>query len=181
MRIVFPITYLLLSLTAVNSIRAEQMPQISGGTLARHSIEFPSATAGSVTIVFIGFSHASQSQLKAWTDRATNEFHNNPHVAIYSIAVLEDAPRFVRGMAVHGIRSGTPVAQQDHFVVVYHGESELKRVAGFQRSEDAYVLILAPKGEIKWVTHGPVTDAALRELAKQANTTCRSETHLCSV
>jgi len=91
MRTVFAITCLLLSLTAVKSIRAEQMPQISGETLADHSIEFPFATAGSVTIVFVGFSHASQSQLKAWTDRATNQFHNNPHVAIYSIAVLEDA------------------------------------------------------------------------------------------
>ena len=90
-------------------------------------------------------------------------------MVVYSIAVLEDAPRFVRGMAVHGMKSDTPAAQQDHFVVVYHGESELKRVTNFKCSEEAYVVLLDPKGEIKWAIHGAVNDAATEDLAKQAS------------
>ena len=107
--------------------------------------------------------------MTAWEDRTNAEFHNNPNVAIYSIAVLEDAPRFVRGMAVHGMKSGTPVGQRDHFVVVYKGELDLKRVTGFQKSEgaDAYILLLDRECELKGTTHGAMTEAAFSELNKR--------------
>lgn len=121
---------------------SEEMPHITGESLSDKPVDFPSACAGSVCIIVIGFSHSSKSQVTAWADRTNAEFHNNPNVAIYSIAVLEDAPRFVRGMAVHGMKSGTPVGQRDHFAVVYKGELDLKRLTGFQKSEgaDAYIL-----------------------------------------
>lgn len=153
----------------------EQMPQINGETLSGKRISFPAASAGSVAILCIGFSHASQSQLKPWAERATNEFRQKNRVVVYSIAVLEDAPRLVRGMAVHGMKSGVPARQHDHFVVVYHGESELKRITGFQRRDEAYILLLDPRGEIRWVGHGPVSDAALRELNDRVEFVLRSE------
>ena len=145
-------------------LRSEQMPRITGENLSGQQVSLPSASAGSVAIMCIGFSHASQSQLKPWAERAAKAFRQNDHVLVYSIAVLEDAPRWVRGMAVRGMRSAVPAQQRDHFVVVYHGESELKRVTGFRRSEEAYILLLDPTGEIQWVSHGPVSDAALQEL-----------------
>lgn len=153
----------------------EQMPQITGETLSGKRVSFPSASTGSVAIIIIGFSHASQSQLKPWVERATNEFRQRNRVVVYSIAVLEDAPRLVRGMAVHGMKSGVPTQQHDHFVVVYHGESELKRITGFQRPEEAYILLLDQRGEIRWVAHGPATDSALKELGDQVDSILRSE------
>ena len=128
-----------------------------------------------MTILCIGFSHASQSQLKPWAERATDEFRQKGQVAVYSIAVLEDAPRLIRGMAVHGMKSGVPTQQHDRFVVVYQGESELKRVSGFVRPEEAYIVLLDPKGKILWLSHGPVTDAALKDLADRVNSALRSE------
>jgi hypothetical protein len=65
----------------------------------------------------------SPSQAKAWTDRANTDFQNDGNVAVYSKAVLEDAPRLVRGMAVHGIESGVPDGQRDDFAIVYQGEA----------------------------------------------------------
>lgn len=146
---------------------AEEMPHITGQNLIDQPIDFPSVCAGSICVIAIGFTHASQSQVRAWTDRARSEAHKNPPLAIYSIAVLEDAPRFVRGMAVHGMKSGTPAADRSRFVVVYAGEKELKRITGFQKPEDAYILLLDSKGDIEWTTHGPVTDAALSDLTRQ--------------
>jgi hypothetical protein len=96
-------------------------------------------------------------------------------VVVYSIAVLEDAPRLVRGMAVHGIKSGVPARQHDHFVIVYHGESDLKRVTRFLRSEEAYILLLDAKGEIQWRSHGPVSDAAFKELTDRVRFILHSE------
>ncbi|HEX4751204.1 MAG TPA: hypothetical protein VH302_16810 [Bryobacteraceae bacterium] len=167
MRPIVAIACVAISLAAAKNIGAEEMPHINGETLSGKKLEFPSVTAGSVAIIFIGFSHASQSQLKAWTDEANKQLRNNAHVMIYDMAVLEDAPRFVRGMAVHGMKSGTPAAEYDRFAVVYQGEPELKRVTAFQRSDEAYILLLDPKGDIKWVSHGKPTDEAIKELTKQ--------------
>jgi hypothetical protein len=115
-----------LSFAVAMPLRGEQMPQITGESLSGKQVSLPSASAGSVAIICIGFSHASQSQLKPWTERAMNEFRHQGRVVVYSIAVLEDAPRLVRGMAVHGMKSGVPAQQHDRFVVVYHGENEFE-------------------------------------------------------
>lgn len=61
-----------------------------------------------------------------------------------------------------------PAQQRGRFVVVYHGESELKRITGFQRPGEAYILLLDPRGEIQRVRHGPVSDAAFQELSARA-------------
>jgi hypothetical protein len=160
---------------AAMPLRSEQMPRITGESLSGKQVSLPSASAGSVAIICIGFSHASQSQLKPWAERATKAFRQNDRVLVYSIAVLEDAPRLIRGMAVHGMRSRVPARQHDHFVVVYQGESELKRITGFQRPEEAYILLLDSRGEIQWVSHGPVSDAAVRELTDRVRSIQRSE------
>ena len=146
---------------------SEEMPQIAGRTLSDKQIAFPSACAGSGCIIVIGFSHGSQSQVKAWTVRANTEFQSIPMIAVYSMAVLEDAPRLVRGMAVHGIRSGVPEGQRDHFAIIYQGEAELKRVVGFQKADAAYVLVLDRKGRIYWRASGPVTESLFADLKAQ--------------
>jgi hypothetical protein len=152
------------SLTGAVVSSADEMPHVAGQTLANKQIDFPSACAGFVCIIVIGFSHGSQPQAKAWTDRANTEFHNDRNVAIYSMAVLEDAPRLVRGMAVQGIKSGVPDGQHDRFAIVYQGEATLKRVAGFRKTDDAYILLLDRTGNIKWATSGPVTDTLFADL-----------------
>jgi hypothetical protein len=83
------------------------------------------------------------------------------------VAVLEDAPRLVRGMAVHGIKSGTAKDDYDRFVVVVKGEKELKEAAGFEKPDDAYLIVVDGKGSIRWRYHGPVTDAAAEQMRAQ--------------
>ena len=126
-------------------LHAEQFPRIEGQNLLGQKMALPDAAAGHPAVVVIGFTHGSQKQTKAWAARLQHEFPT------YSIAVLEDAPRLVRD-------------QRDHFIVVYHNEKELKQAAGFDRPDDAYVLLLDKDGAIRWRFHGPVTDAAVDEL-----------------
>jgi ATP10 protein len=155
--------------TIAMSLRGEQLPQISGESLSGKPISLPFASAGSVAIICVGFSHASESQLKPWAERARNEFRQERRVTIYSVAVLEDAPRIFRGLAVRAIKSAIPAQQHDGFVVVYRGERELKQITGFQRPEEAYVLLVDPTGEIQWRGHGPVTDQVFQALTNRAH------------
>ena len=134
---------------------AQQFPVLEGQNLLDKKVKFPD---GNAAVVVMGFTHASQNQTKAWSQRLKGQF------PVYSIAVLEDVPRLVRGMASHGIKSGVPADQRDHFLLVYHGEKELKQAADFSTADDAYVLVLDQAGAIRWKFHGPVTDAAMEQV-----------------
>jgi len=43
----------------------------------------------------------------------------------------------------------------------------LKKAAAFSQADEPYVLVLDEKGEIRWRTHGSVTDSALKELVEK--------------
>lgn len=137
---------------------AQQFPSIEGQNLHEHRVKLPD---GQAEMLILGFTHASQTQTKAWSARINSQF------PVYSIAVLEDVPHLVRGMASHGIKSGVPENQRDRFLLVYHGEKELKQAAAFSTPDDAYILVLDKSGAIRWKFHGPVTDEALNQLKAQ--------------
>jgi hypothetical protein len=136
---------------------------IEGETLAGKKVSLPAAIGSQPALLIIGFTHGSQLQTKAWSVRVRDRFPT------WSIAVLEDVPRLVRGMATHGIKSGTPKDQYERFVLVYRGEKELKEAAGFDRPDDAYELVVDGAGAIAWRYHGPPTDAAVEEIAARLN------------
>lgn len=80
----------------------EEFPRIERENLLGQKAALPDAAAGHPVVVAIGFTHSSQNQTKAWAARLQHEFPT------YSIAVLEDAPRLVRGVAVHGLKGQVP-------------------------------------------------------------------------
>ncbi|HLH20260.1 MAG TPA: hypothetical protein VKX45_23745 [Bryobacteraceae bacterium] len=137
------------------------LPEIQGQTLSGKAVTLPAAAGGKPALLILGFTHGSQTQTKAWEARAAGL---GP---VWSIAVLEDVPRLVRGMALHGIKSSIPKERYDRFVVVYRGEKELKQAVGFGPPDDAYLLAIDAGGAIRWRYHGPVTDAAVEEIRKQ--------------
>lgn len=152
--------FVLISVLAVASAAAAQFPSIEGENLLGHKVQLPQIAGGHAAVFVLGFTHASQTQTKAWSARL------DPSMPSYSVAVLQDVPRLVRGMAVSGIKSGVPEAKRDRFVLVYKGENELKEAAGFSPSQpnDAYLLLVDSAGAVQWQFHGPVTDAAFAQL-----------------
>jgi hypothetical protein len=149
----------LLALLAGLAHAQQDVVTIEGETLSGKKLTLPAGVGGQPALLIIGFTHASQAQTKAWSQRVQDRFPS------WSIAVLEDVPRMVRGMARHGIKNGTPKEQYDHFLLVYHGEKELKQAAGFDKPDDAYVLIIDGSVSVRWKFHGPPTDRALEEIA----------------
>lgn len=151
-------TVRMLALLLALPLLAQQFPAIEGQNLREHRVKLPD---GKPAVVVMGFTHGSQTQTKAWAQRIGAQF------PLYSVAVLEDVPRLVRGMASHGIKSGVPENQRERFLLVYHNEKELKEAAGFSTPDDAYVLVLDSGGAIRCKFHGPVTDAAMEQLKSE--------------
>ena len=78
--------------------------------------------------------------------------------------MLQDVPRLVRGMAVAGIKSGVPQEQRERFLLVFSGEKELKEAVGFDRPNDAYLILIDADGAIRWRFHGELNDSSPAEL-----------------
>lgn len=146
---------------------ADQLPKLEGENLNGKPVEIAEAAAGHPAILVIGFTHGSQKQTQEWSRRLTQEFPDPAQVKVYSVAVLEDAPRLVRGMAVHGMKSGVPKEQRDRFVVLYHHEADLKRLVSFERPDDAYLLVVDRSGAIRYRMHGAANDSSAAELKTQ--------------
>ena len=151
----------LLALWVGAAYSQQSIPAIEGETLSGKKVSLPAAAGGQSALLIIGFTHGSEAQTKAWGQRVRDRF------SVWSIAVLEDVPGLVRGMAKHGIKSGTPKELYDRFVLVYHDEKQLKQAAGFEKPDDAYLLVIDKAGVITWRFHGPVTDAAVEEADRQ--------------
>jgi hypothetical protein len=144
---------------------SEQLSRTASESLAGQQVTLPDSMKGHLSVVIVGFSRSSQTGVKGWDTGARKELGET--FDVYQVAVLEDAPRFVRGMLVHAMKGATPAARQNHFLVVVKGEAELKKAAAFAEADDAYVLLLDGAGEIRWRTHGAVSDAALKQLREQ--------------
>jgi hypothetical protein len=157
-------------LVLVSTAVAQQCPAISGQTLSGHPVTLPAATAGHPAILFVGFSHSSQKAVEGWSRQVAAQLKTtHPEVERFDIAVIQDAPRLVRGMITHGMKGSVPASEHDHFLTVTQGEDELKKAVDFSASDDAYVILLDPTGKITWHTHGDVSDAALKQLAEQVS------------
>jgi len=155
---------LAITLALASSLCGQQsISAIEGETLAGNKISLPAAAAGRPALLIIGFTRASQNQTKAWSLRVRDRF------PAWSIAVLEDVPRLIRGMVARSIKNSVPLAQHDHFVLVHNGEKQLKQAAAFSRPDDAYLLVIDGAGAIRWSFHGPPTEAAMDQIGHHFN------------
>jgi hypothetical protein len=153
---------LLCTLALAVLVRGQQpLPPIEGETLSGRKISLPAALEGKPAVLIIGFTRGSQTQTKAWSQRLRDQF------PAWSLAVLEDVPGLVRGIVARSIRKATPKEQHGHFVLIYRGENELKRAAGFARPDDAYILVIDASGAVHWSFRGPVTESAVEQVRQQ--------------
>ena len=168
----FQIAILVLGTLVVNA-PCQTLPHLEGETLSGKPIILPDAAHGKIALLTMGFSKKGGHVCGEWQKRFNQDFGKNASYAAYPVAVLEDMPRFVRGMATGGMRRDTPPEQLDKFVLLFHDEAEWKKFVGYAASDDAYLLLLDGKGEVRWRGHGVLQEkdyAPLREAAKQLAT-----------
>ena len=160
-RCLLPLGCALLCLAAAAAAQTP-FPSVTGETLAGQSITLPAASSGNLALLCIGFSHASQRSVTQWADTA----RQIPGItdSVYTIAVLQDAPRLVRGMIVRGMKTDTPPQKRNPFVVVYAGEASLKQAVHCADASTAYVALVDRSGRIRWIHSGNPSPAAVQEL-----------------
>ncbi len=153
--------WLSLFLAASALFAADPFPSITGENLLGAKISLPEAAKGQPTVIVTGFSHASQSQMKVWSDRLEGD------MKVFSVAMLEAVPRLVRPMVTGGIKGGVPARQKDHYLLLFKGEKAMKAAFEFSAADDAYVALLDADGNIRWRFHGAYSEDAYKELKSQ--------------
>ena len=139
---------------------SQPMPRIEGESFAGQKIVLPDASHGKVAVLVFGFTKASKAPTSAWGQKINTEFGAHNGFEIYELPVLEDVPRFIRGMVISGIKKGVPENRRTHFVPIVQNESELKRLVNYKEPDDAYLVTLDPSGKVAAQAHGPFSDAA---------------------
>jgi len=151
------------------------MPKIEGESLAGQTVQLPDDAAGKVAVLIFGFSKASKGSTSAWGKKISADFSNQPAFVLYQLPVLEDVPRLIRGMVISSIRKDVPDNMRDHFVLVLHGEAQLKTLVSYKDSDDAYIVVLDRAGKIAAQTHGPLNDANYSQLREKIESLLNAE------
>jgi hypothetical protein len=150
--------FLLVAIASAQTI--QQLPAITGENLAGSKVALPDAAKGKVAVLIFGFTKASKTATSAWADQIFSEFGTQNGFALYQLPVLESVPGFVRGMVISSMKKGVRENMRDRFVPVLHGEAELKKLVSYKESDDAYLVLLDPTGQIVEQKHGPFRDTA---------------------
>lgn len=140
------------------------LPTVSGQTLTGQNLELPSAAAGELAVVTFSFSHAAGRDAQDWAQRLSKDL---PQTPLFTVIVLESAPRLVRGMAVSGIKKGMPSALHARTILLYRDEKLWKQRLHIVDANHSFVILIGPTGRIEWMSAAPYSDASYVELQKQ--------------
>jgi hypothetical protein len=157
-----------ITLLTTGTFYAQDIPKINADTLAGGKIVLPDAVLGHPSIFNLGFSRAGGDSTGRWGPELKKQFASNHDLRFYSVAILQDAPKMVRGMIRHGMRGSTPKNEQDSFILIYEDEDAWKKFAGFSNSDDAYVVLLDSQGKILARVHGKTPDDAGMAILREA-------------
>lgn len=145
----------------------QPMPKTEAESLSGHEVVLPLAVAGHPAVIVIGFSHSSSKTMERWDKQIGAEITARAGVPLYNMAVIQDAPKFVRGMITHGMKAVVPAAGQDRFLTVVQGEEELKKAVNFSAGADTYIVVLDAAGNIVFLTRGEPSEISKRQLLEQ--------------
>lgn len=149
-------------------------PSLQGQTLDDHDIVLPDIVHGRVCLVIMTFSKEAGERSRQWQDRFVKDHPAQAGAAelvtSYSIAMISDAPRFVRGMIRSAMRHGTPQPLHARTATVATDSSPWKRRLNASNDKDVYLLLLNKQGHIAWMHHGdfdPIKYSELNALAER--------------
>lgn len=156
MRFAKRVLFLSLSLLStgftVSALAQAKLPVTETKSLSGKQVKVPAPDR--LTLLVTGFTKASSEADRAWWKQAAPICKQNPQLACYQVAVLEDAPRFVRPMIVGGMRRGTPPEQQDVFLTSFQNEKEWKQAVSYSAPDNAYLVLVDSSGAILWQQSG---------------------------
>ena len=147
----------LIALLMVGSAGAQVVPRVEGATMSGRAIVLPDAVKGKRAVLVVSFAKSASAECRAWLNTLKGEYPSREAVPVYLILELEDVPKFVRGFVVRAIKKDLGTEGAEIGVPIFSGTEEWKKVVGFAKSDEAYVVVLGADGKIELVVHGDVS------------------------
>ncbi len=139
--------------SVLHGLLAQTLPFTSAETLSGKPIVLANVVRGHEAVLIAGFSHEGGNRVGEWA-KALRSDRAFDSIAVYQIAMIAGAPRFVRGMIRSGIKRGVPAADQDHFVVLTKDEQLWRSYFAVSNESDPYVELIDEQGQVLWRGHG---------------------------
>lgn len=155
-----------LSVVSVTTVAGPRMPDLHVESLASQQLSIPEDLPELSCVLVVGFSKASARVTRAWSQSLEKALPVDA-AAVYSVSVLGDVPRLMRGLAVRGIRSGVPDVLHPRFLVATEKAQVWRELAGYSEPDAAYVLLFNADRELVWRTREAVSEAAIQALVEQ--------------
>ena len=154
---------------------AARVPATHGTSLAGSEVILPDALKGKVNIIVIGFSHSSQEQIANWGRLIAADYGKSTDINYFEVAMLTGVPKMMRGVMIKRMASAVPFGQRDHYVPVLEEDPTWRATAHYDKSDDAYVLLVDRAGLVLWQMEGDCTNVAYanfkREVEKRLRVT----------
>ena len=168
----------LLAIGTPGLVWAQEMkiPALHATALSGDAVALPEGLQGRTGVLVVGFSQASRASVTAWGKRLAAEYRNDPAVLYYEMPVLASIPRLMRGFVLDRIKADVPERAQSRFVPILTDEKSWKQAVGFQRPDDAYVLVVDSHGTIRLREQGAPSDATYGEIHNGIEAARRADT-----
>ncbi len=156
------IAILIVSILSVSAIRvqADALPTFPAETLSQKSVSFPEDLPPKPTLLIIAFTEEASAETERWS-RETRPLTNSLNFVVYDLAVIEDAPRFVRGTIRRSLRKRIPEAIHESFFVVTQNSRLLKKAVDYDNAEEVYLVLLDEEHRVVWKGSGEFTKEKL--------------------
>jgi hypothetical protein len=135
----------------------EPMPALKGEFLSGRQAVLPGVSSGRVALLALGFSYESRFAVEAWIGRFRRDFGDKPQVTFFEVPMIGGMARLGKWFIDSGMRRGTPKQDHENVITVYGGTDPWKQRLGFQAPDAAYLVLLDPRGVVRW-RHGGMFD-----------------------
>lgn len=122
------------------------LPAVGAETLAGAKVSLPQVFNSRPAVLIWSFSREGGAKVKDWFTALDREAPGQ----VYSVAMLEAAPRLIRGLIRSGMRRDTPANAHSRTLLLYKGEKEWRARLGLKDPAVPFIVVLNGAGEIVW-------------------------------
>lgn len=144
---------------AAMALAAEPLPRTEAETLSGKKVAMPDVFGGKPAVMVWSFSKDAGEKTGTWMAPLTKEGLN-----AYGVAMLEAAPRFVRGFIKSGMKQGMTAAQQEKMLLLYAGDKAWRARLGLKDEKQLVVVVVNGKGEVVWAYEGAYDGRKIGEI-----------------
>ncbi len=142
------------------------LPALQAATLAGEAVALPGEDSVNGAVLVVGFSKAAATLTSEWMDGclAATRQPGREKVACYDVRMLEEVPRFFRGMMEKGMKKGYPADRQKRTLLVYADNEAWRGRLGVRDKDSAYVLGCDGTGRVRLMATGAYVEPELHAI-----------------